>query len=240
MNFLASSKLPAERIVEILWHRWRQENGFKHGTERWGMNQLDDRSVERYPPGTIIPNPVRRRLDRALRLARVAEGDARRLLARRPANSERRAAIEQDLAESLERQATIESLRPFIPTHAPVENTELADTLVRHTGHLKTVIDVLRIVCANVESELAALIAPHTTRPREAKKVVANIFAAPGKVAVTADAILVKLAPAANRSERHAIATLFDALNKRNLTLPGDQKRLPLRFEIQLSKGATV
>jgi len=240
VNFLASSKLPAERIVEILWHRWVQENGFKHGTERWGMNQLDDRSVERYPPGTIIPNPVRRRLDRALRLARVAEGDARRVIARLPAIGDRRAAAEQDLAEALERQQTIESLRPFIPTHAPVEKTELADTLVRHTGHLKTVIDVVRIVCANAESELAALIAPHSTRPREAKKVIANVFAAPGKVAVTADAIHVKLAPAANRSERHAIATLFDALNKRNLTLPGDPKRLPLRFEIQLSKGATV
>jgi len=240
VNFLASSKLPAERIVEILWHRWRQENGFKHGTERWGMNQLDDRSVERYPPGTIIPNPIRRRLDRALRLARVAEGDARRLLAKLPAQSSRRAALEQDLAESLEQQEAIESVRPFIPTHAPVEKTELADTLVRHTGHLKTVIDVLRIVGANAESELAALIAPHTTRPREAKKIIANIFAAPGRVAVTTDAIHVKLAPAANRSERHAIARLLEALNKRNLTLPGDPKRLPLRFEIQLSKGATV
>ena len=107
-------------------------------------------------------------------------------------------------------------------------------------GHLKTVIDVLRIVGANAESELAALIAPHTTRPREAKKIIANVFAAPGKVAVTTDAIHVKIAPAANRSERHAIARLFEALNKRNLTLPGDPKRLPLRFEIQLSRGATV
>jgi hypothetical protein len=36
--------------------------------------------------------------------------------------------------------------------------------------------------------------------------------------------------------ERHAIARLFEALNKRNLTLPGDPKRLPLRFEIQRSE----
>jgi hypothetical protein len=26
--------------------RWRQENGFKHGVERWGINQLDRRSTE--------------------------------------------------------------------------------------------------------------------------------------------------------------------------------------------------
>lgn len=240
VNFLASGKLPAARLVEILWARWCQENGFKHGTERWGMNQLDDRSVEPYPPGTIIPNPARRRLDRALRLARVEEGDVRRKLARLPTESDRRAVLEQDLADAIQRQDSLEALRPFVPPHAPVEQTELADTLVRHTGQLKTVIDVVRIVCANAESELATLIAAHTTRPREAKKVVANIFAAPGKVVVTAGAILVKLAPAANRSERHAIAELFAALNERNLTLPGDAKRLPMRFEIQPSKGAAV
>ncbi|MDQ3369384.1 MAG: hypothetical protein M3680_28495 [Myxococcota bacterium] len=55
MNLLANSKLPAARLVEILWYRWRQENGFKHGVERWGSDQLDGRSVESYPPGTIIP-----------------------------------------------------------------------------------------------------------------------------------------------------------------------------------------
>lgn len=43
----------------------------------------------------------------------------------------------------------------------------------------------------------------------------------------------------AHRSERHAIAWLFEALNKRNLTLPGDPKRLPLRLEIHPAKEAT-
>ena len=35
------------------------------------MNQLDGRSVELYPPGTIIPNPARRRLEHALRLGDI-------------------------------------------------------------------------------------------------------------------------------------------------------------------------
>ncbi|MDQ3369785.1 MAG: hypothetical protein M3680_30570, partial [Myxococcota bacterium] len=91
-----------------------------------------------------------------------------------------------------------------------------------------------RVVCANAESELAMLLAPHMRRPREAKKLVANILAAPGSVAVTEDAIHIRLAPAANRSERAAIQHLFTAINKRGLTLPGDSKRLPLRFNLQL------
>ena len=232
VNFLAASKLPAARLVEILQHRWRQENGFKRGVERWGINQLDGRSVEPYPPGTIIPNPARRRLERALRLARVAEGDARRDLARLGPDDARRATAEQDLADSLERQRDLEAARPWIPSHAPVEETELAGKLVRHDGKLKTVIDVIRVICANAESDLAALLAPHMPRPREVKTLLANLFAAPGQVAVTDDAIHVRLAPAASKSERAAIEAFFEALNQRGLILPSDHDRLPLRFTL--------
>lgn len=234
VNFLATSTEHAERLVEILWLRWRQENGFKHGVERWGINQLDGRAVEPYPPGTIIPNPKRRRLDRALRLARVEEGNARRELARLPAG-DRRVRAEQDLVDALERQAELEALRPSTPTHAPVEDTELADTLVRHPDDYKSVIDVIRIVCANAESDLASTLAAHLRRPREAKKIVANLFAAPGKITVTERAIHVRLAPAANRSEKAAIRQLLVAINDRKLTLPSDPKRLPLVFDLQVS-----
>ena len=235
VNFLASSQASAEQVVAIMSNRWRQENGFKHGVERWGINQLDGRSVEPYPPDTIIPNPARGRLDRALRVARVAEGDARRELARAPHGSDRRARAEEDLAEALDRQASLERLRPWIPKHAPVSKTELADKLVHHEVAYKTVIDVIRIVCANAESDLAAMLAPHLTKPREAKKVVANLLVAPGKVAVTRDAIHVRLAPAANVAERRAIGRLFAAINQRNLTLPGDRHALPLHLDLHLS-----
>jgi len=244
INLVAISTASAEQLVAILLGdpsiplpsgRWQQENAFHHGDARWGINQLDDRLVEPYPPGTVIPNPARRKLDRSLRLARVAEGDARRKLASTtPALGDlRRATVEQDLAAALELQRDLEALRPQTPTHAPIEETPLAGKLVRHTGQLKRIVDVIRIVCANAESELAALIAQHMKRPREAKKVVANILAAPGRVTVTDQAIHVRLAPAANRSERKAIQHLFTAINQRALVLPSDPKRLPLRFELQ-------
>lgn len=237
VNFLANSTLPAERLVEILWLRWRQENGFKHGAERWGINRLDGRSVESYPPGTIIPNPVRRRLDRALRLARLAEGEARRNLARFAADHPRHIAAGEDLAEAITRQEDLLELRPFLPTHAAIENTELADVLVKHDGKLKAIIDVIRIVCANAEAELAGLLAPHMTRPREAKKLLLNLFSAPATVVVTDEVVHVRLAPAANKAELTAIGHLFAILNQRGLTLPSDHKRLSLRFDLARSKA---
>lgn len=82
LNLLVNSTRSAVELLEVMSGRWRQENAFKHGVERWGINQLDGRRVQPFHPDTIIPNPARRRLDRAIRIARVREGDARAALAR--------------------------------------------------------------------------------------------------------------------------------------------------------------
>lgn len=235
VNLLAVSTEPAARLIEIMMGRWVQENGFKHGNTRWGINQLDGRKVEPYPPQTLIPNPARRRLDRALRLARHREGEARRLLATLEPTHPRWARLERYLNEALDEQRTLEALRPSVPKIAPLDETELKDTLVRHSGDYKTLLDTIRIACANAEGELAAILAPRLREPAEAKKVLANLFAAPGDVRVNATSITVTLSPAANRDESNAIAALLDALCRQKLTLPDDPQARPLRFRSHLS-----
>jgi hypothetical protein len=242
INLVAISKAPLEKLVAILVGdegektpsgRWQQENAFKHGVERWGLNQLDGRRVDDYPPDTIIPNPARRRLDHALRLARAEEGVARCALAKLADGSPRRERLERDLHDAVARRVELELLRPFVPKHARLADTDLAGKLVRHTGELKALVDVIRIVCANAEADLAAIVARRSSRPTEAKKVVANLLSAPGRVNVSSDAIRVRLAPAANRSERKALHALLEEVNTWNLTLPADARRRPLHFEVQ-------
>lgn len=241
INLLAHSQLGPEDLIGILLGRpdeddpsgrWLQENGFKHGVARWGINQLDSRKTVAYPPGTIIPNPRRRRIERALTLARAEEGRARCKLAELPALDARRERVEHDLADAIERRVLLELLRPLVPKHAAVEDTELAGKLVHHVGDRKAVVDTIRIVCANVEADLAALLAPHMRRPREAKKLIANLFAAPGSVDVAPDEIRVRLAAAANRSERRALRELLATLSAQGLTLPRDRRARPLRFQL--------
>lgn len=244
VNLLAISAAPLEQLVGYLMGepspntpsgRWQQENAFKHSAERWGINQLDGRKVEPYPAGTIIPNPARRRNERALKIARADEGRARCALAAANLTDKRRARVESDLVDAIQRRVVLELARPMIPKHAPIEQTELAGKLVRHPAELKMVVDAMRIVCANVEAELADIIAPVLKRPREAKKVIANVFAAPGRVDVTASEIRVRLSPAANRSEHAAIRRLLAEVTARKLTLPGDTRSRPLRFELHIS-----
>jgi transposase len=233
INLLAISRLSAETLIDIQLHRWRQENAFKHGVERWGINQLDGRKVEPTPADEVIPNPARRLLDHRMRFARAEEGRARNKLARLAADDPSRTKYEQDLERAMATQAQIEQQRPHVPKRAPVKDTSLAGKLVRHVGSYKTTIDTLRVALANAESELAARLASSLPRPAEAKKTLANLFAAPGRVRLTPRAIHIDLAPAASPTERDALDQLLRDLDALDLTLPGDPEQRRLRFRAQ-------
>jgi transposase len=234
INLLASSKLSAERLIAIMRGRWCQENGFKHGNERWGINHLDARKVVPVDPDEVMPNPARRRLDIARRAANVREGDARNKLVRFDEDSPRYAAALRAVAEAMLAEQEIDALRPSVPRHARVGDTELAGKLVKHDGRRKLLLDTLRIACANAESDLAQMLATAMARPREAKKLLSNIFRAPAKVRVGTTVISVDLAPAATNSESKAIAAFLDDISTLDLVLPGDPRRRKLRFKSQL------
>ena len=233
VNLLAVSSLPAVRLLEIMRGRWTQENAFKHGAERWGINALDGRATVPYDPDAIVPNPARRRLDRALRLARAQEGETRRLLADPSTKGSKRERAESELAESVARQAELVAQRPSMPPKIALCDSELADTLVRHDPSYKLLIDTVRIACANAESELAALVGAHLRKPAEAKRVLRNVFLAPGDVVVSPTSVTVKLAPAGTRTELNAIAAMLDDINERQLPLPGDRVDRRVRFQLQ-------
>lgn len=233
VNLLAVSSLPAARLLAIMRGRWTQENAFKHGASRWGINQLDGRATAPYDPETVVPNPARRRLDRALRIARAREGEARRLLADPTTKSPKRERAEVDLAEAVAQQAELVAQRPEVPAQIALCDSELAETLVKHDPEYKLLLDTVRIACANVESELAAEVGAHLRKPAEAKRVLRNVFVAPGDVAVSPATLTVTLAPAGTRTELNAIAAMLEDVNERRLSLPGDRAGRHLRFQLQ-------
>jgi hypothetical protein len=235
VHVLAVSSLPAARLYAILRGRWRQENAFKHGVERWGLNQLDGRTTHPYPSDAIIPNPARRRLDHALRIARVREGNARRELAKLDAQHPRHARWQQELREALAQQQELEALRPKTPKSAPLAETELADKLAMHPDEYKMTIDTVRVACANVESELACMLAEHLRVPAEAKRALANLFAAPGAIHIGQRHVTVHLQPAGNKNELRAFVKFLRRCNQLRLIMPGDDKGRLLRLRLQLS-----
>ena len=104
---------------------------------------------------------------------------------------------------------------------------------MHHLPLYKTLIDTLRIACANAESDLAYCLAAELPNPAEAKKTLANLLAAPGRITVRDSSITVYLAPAATAAERDAFTVLLKEVNHWQLTLPGDTARRRLRFKVQ-------
>jgi len=231
INVLASSSAPAPELVTALLHRWgRQENQFKHEKERWGINQLDGRCVEPYPAEAVIPNPARRRLDLDLHDARRREADALRELAHLAPNHHRTERLIDVAQQAFDEQQDLLDRRQTAPKHAALRETELAGKLRYHPGGYKLVIDTIRCALAVAETDLAAVLAPRMRRPREAKKALQNLLAAPGAITFRARSIRVRLFPAATPNERLAFAALLKQVNTARLTLPGDPNRRPLHF----------
>jgi uncharacterized protein (UPF0335 family) len=79
-----------------------------------------------------------------------------------------------------------------------------------------------------IKSDLAAILAETMALPKEAKKLLANVFRAPGHVVAGKSVITVRRSPAANRSERDAIVSLLAHCTRLKLTLPGDVARRPI------------
>jgi hypothetical protein len=233
VNLLAVSQESTERLIEIITGRWVQENGFKHGKERWGLNQLDSRKVLHYAPDTLIPNPGRRRLEHTLKLLRAQEGSIRRKLARMEGGHHGVGKLKEELTVVLERQDELEELRPNLPRKAELQETEISGELVHHDTHYKTFVDTVRIACANVESDLASELAPYLNKGAEAKKALQNLFSSSGDIRVNAKSITIAIDPIGRKDEIEAFAELFKVVNQWKLTLPGDPEKRYLRFDTQ-------
>ena len=235
INVVASSKQSVKWLCQTLFTRWRQENAFKHGVERWGINQLDGRALEDVPAGTMVTNPRRTALEKMLREAREREKKLRlRLQQLHPGHPDRRE-LKQALATNIAGQKEVRTARRGVPKKIPIEQTKLHGELKQHKREYKLLIDTLRCAAQYAEAELAADLAPKMAIVGEAKRLLQNVFSAPGDIRVSTDAITVSLAPAGNRSERAALAAFFSRFNRRGLCHPGDPHARPVRFRLQVA-----
>jgi len=157
--------------------------------------------------------------------------DALRRLQYLGANDPPRERIQKDLKRARRQQQELEQLRPQVPTHAPVKDTELFGELVRHKQCYKQTVDAIRIGLANAEAELATRLAPLLPRPAEAKRTLANLLCSPGTVATGRDTITITLLPAGNSPEQRAFQKFLAQLNELPLSLPGDLGQRRLHFQ---------
>ena len=79
---------------------------------------------------------------------------------------------------------------------------------------MKTVLDTMRVACANVESGPRWRARRASARAIEVKKTLPSLSTAPGRIRVGLRTIAVDVAPAGTDLERAAFATFLDAVKR--------------------------
>lgn len=230
--------LSALELAYRMFERWRQENFFKYMREEYALDALVDYDTEPENPERSVPNPERRRIDRELAQARaelktlqMRYGKALSETSEKERSTIRKfkkthQALERDIQRSQKQIKTLKEKRQQIP--ARVQAKALAGEpvlrLVRERQHL---IQNIKMVAYQAESDLLALVRPHYARAdQEGRTLITTAFQSAANLDVTQNELRVTLAPLSSLHRSQAISALCHSLNAMNVCFPGTELRM--------------
>jgi transposase len=232
--------LPAIEIADRMFERWRQENFFKYMREEFLLDALVDYRIEPEDPTRTIPNPECRALDKEIRSARADLAALERDYGAAAAdNAERRrptmrgfkiahSRLGKQLRDARARLAQLVQQRRALPKR--VEVRELNErAVVKLATERKHLIDIIKMVAYQAESDLLALLRPHYARAdQEGRTLLHELFASAGDIRVCESELHITLAPLSSPHRTRAVQALCEILDQTATIFPGS--RLRLRF----------
>jgi len=236
--------LPALEVAYRMFERWRQENFFKYLAEEYALDALAEHDALPDDPAREVPNPARKALDEPIRAARAEllrlqaeyglgafvqlEGEAGAVTFR--SLKKVQASLARTVRAALQRLKDLQAKRAKLPARVPVRQAvcEEAKRLAPERQHL---MNLIKMVAYQAESDLVALIQPHYRRAaQEGRTLIQSALADTADLAVTDHELRVCLHPLSSAHRTHAIAALCDQLNRSPVFFPGS--RLRLHFSI--------
>lgn len=234
--------LKALEVAFRMFERWRQENFFKYLSDEYALDALVEHDVVPDDPAREVPNPERKALDEPLRSARAEltrlQADYGRaafaeLEGKRPMLRELKrvqAALAGSVRAALKRVAALEARRARRPARVPVQQA-VAGEIVRLAPERQHLINVLKMVAYQAESDLVSLIEPHYRRAhQEGRTLIQSALASAADLEVTEGELRVRLQPLSSPHRSRAVAALCEELNRSPVLFPGS--RLHLHFSV--------
>jgi transposase len=238
--------LPALTVAYRMFERWRQENFFKYLAEEFALDALVEHHVLPDDPAREVPNPARKALDAPIRSARAEllrlqaeyglaafvqlEGEAGAVTLRSLKNIQ--ASLAHSVRDALKRFKDLQSKRAKLPERVPVRQAIREET-VRLAPERQHLMNLLKMVAYQAESDLAAMIQPHYRRAaHEGRTLMQSALAGAADLEVTEHELRVRLLPLSSPHRSRAIAALCDELNRSPAFFPGS--RLRLHFSVAL------
>jgi len=116
--------------------------------------------------------------------------------------------------------------RAPLPARVPVQPA-VAGEIVRLAPERQHLINLLKMVAYQAESDLVSLIQPHYRRAhQEGRTLIQSAFASAADLQVTDRELRVRLQPLSSPHRSRAIAALCDELNRSPILFPGSRLRL--------------
>jgi prepilin-type processing-associated H-X9-DG protein len=231
-------------VAYRMFERWRQENFFKYMGDEFAIDALWSYGTEEADPDRDVPNPARKKPERALREARAEVARLERVLgAAATLNEESKrptmrgfkianASVGKQLRTAHERVDKLREELRRIPERVSARQAANGEPVVRLKTETKRLTDTLKSVAYQAETALLRLIRPHYSRHEdEGRKLLASAMQLSGAIEVGTGELRITLEHAASPNRTRAIARLCDELNATHSFYPGT--RLRLRYAIR-------
>ncbi len=232
--------LPALEVAYRMFERWRQENFFKYLVEEYALDALAEHDAVPDDPAREVPNPARKALDEPIRAARTEllrlqaeyglgafvqlEGETGAVTFR--SLKKVQTSLARSVRSALQRFKDLQARRAKLPARVPVQQAvrEEAMRLAPERQHL---MNLIKMVAYQAESDLVALIQPHYRRAaQEGRTLLQSALADTADLTLTEHELRVCLHPLSSPHRTRAIAALCDELNRSPVTFPGSRLRL--------------
>ena len=230
--------LTAAEVAYHLFQRWRQENYFKYMMVEYALDALIEYAAEELPAEADRPNPRRARLSKQLRQARAEVARLQAELGEEvEANAEQRrstvrgfkiahAELRRQLQTAEQRVERLRRRRRQEPKRIP------ASALKQLPKEKKLVVDALKMVAFQVETELLGLLQGEYARAEdEGRTFLQAVFQSSATVKVMPGVLHVTIAAQSSPHRTQALGQLCDKLNAQTTCYPGSDLRL--QFAVQ-------
>lgn len=230
--------LSAVETAYRLFERWRQENFFKYLNEEFALDGLLEYGVEDMPAEATRPNPFWLRVKKKLKKARAEVARLQAELGTAAAGNKEQhrptmrgfkiaqADVRKQLAAA---EACVERLRKQL---AKIPKRVSAQELKQLKGEKRLVVDALKMVAYEIETELFGRLGKYYERhEEEGRTLLQAAFRSSGSLAVAEGELRVKLAAQSSPHRTEALAKLCEEMNQLNRVFPGTNLRL--RFTVE-------
>jgi transposase len=232
--------LSCVEVAYRMFERWRQENFFKYQREEYAIDALVDYAAEAEDPTRLVPNPVRRKVQKQLATARM---ELRKLEAMRGKLTQRRhhadrlsgrrvkmtnVELNRHLRQAQRRVKNLLARRKRLPKQTAVQALE-GDPLMRLSRERKHLTNCIKMVAYQAESDLLALVRPHYARAdQEGRTLIVSALqnAADVEVNEPKKELRIMLLPLSSAHRTEAIAAMCRKLNSMKVRFPGSHLRM--------------